>query len=370
MKKTPHISEFTAKKGKGLHVRVTTTRDGERISVDGGRLYFDQFVSKQDCMREAIRIRDEILLNLGTKPIAQLFTLEDVYQKSFDYIPVTVNTRLNYDYVYNHSLTHLSHVPLVRISLSDIQLSVNRYAETHSAPMVTRLMHLWRRIYRSALFLNVNVRNLPDMVIAPKSRVPVKRKRTQTDYETMLRFIDVVQDSNSYYSPVIIGIIWVMYYTGMRTTEVLGLSVDDIDLDRRIIHVDKASGSTTTEWAEIVPLKTDKSIRDIPIAPGLVPVLEKLIANAKNEYLFTDPNGKLLSSSNITSKVARYAVINQIDFSLYRLRHLFSADLFKQGTNPKVIQSLMGHASENMSLYYAFTSDEDMENAVQNRKPS
>lgn len=54
----------------------------------------------------------------------------------------------------------------------------------------------------------------------------------------------------------------------------------------------------------------------------------------------------------------------------YRLRHAFSADLFRSGTNPKVIQTLLGHESENMSLYYAYTTESERLDAVNKRKPS
>ena len=49
MKET-HITEFTAKRGSGLHVRVCTTRGKKKISVDGGRFYYSDYTTKKACL--------------------------------------------------------------------------------------------------------------------------------------------------------------------------------------------------------------------------------------------------------------------------------------------------------------------------------
>ena len=70
--KDTHISQFTAKRGSGLHVRVCTTRSGRKISVDGGRFYFDDYSSKKACMRAAREARDAILLELDLRRKEQI----------------------------------------------------------------------------------------------------------------------------------------------------------------------------------------------------------------------------------------------------------------------------------------------------------
>ncbi len=59
-----------------------------------------------------------------------------------------------------------------------------------------------------------------------------------------------------------------------------------------------------------------------------------------------------------------------IDFHMYTLRHQLSTDLFNEGKNPAVIRDLMGHQSEDMSLYYAKSEKQDRLKALSGRKTS
>lgn len=369
MKKESHITEFTAKKGKGLHIRVTTSRNGTRYAVDGGRLYYSDYPTKADCMRAAKRIRDNILSSIGKPSMSSVYpTVRELHEKSFDYMPVAASTR---DGLERHfRVLEPKDKPINELTLSDIQLAVNRYAETHSQKQIELLMLQWRRIYRTAFYLQLAVVDYSAMVIPPRSKVVTTHRNMETDYETFITALDIISASHNWLAPIAIDVCWLIYYTGMRVTEVCGLQKDDIDLDRSVIHVRRNCGSNGSKTAVLVPLKTAKSLRDVPIADGLRPVLESCLDRAEGEQLFTWYDGSILSPTRIGNFVLLECRRRGVTFSLYRLRHLFSADLFRQGINPKVIQSLMGHTTSNMSLYYAFTSEAERAEAVNKRKPS
>lgn len=370
MKKESHITEFTAKRGSGLHIRVTTTRDGKRIAIDGGRLYYADFASKRECMRTAKEIRDRILRDIDIRPIMTAPTVGDLFEKSYDLFPVAIPTRESHEFIFNNWISSYSDVPIDRLKLQDVQLTVNKYAETHEQNRLKRIIVIWKRIYRTAFFSQISVVDLSQMIVPPKSRVVVKEKDMSLDEKELDRMVEYLSGSRFWKSQTALNLIWIMFYTGMRTTEVLALSRDDIDIERRIIHVRRAVGSTATETVSIVPLKTKTSRRDVPIADGLIPVLESLLDNAEDDLLFTDPEGNIIPSGDMTRHIAVIAHRQGIRFSLYRLRHAFSADLFRSGINPKVIQNLLGHESENMSLYYAYTTESERLDAVNKRKPS
>ena len=369
MKKETHISEFTAKKGKGLHIRVTTTKNKKRIAVDGGRLYYSDFSTKYECMKTAKEIRDGILRDLQTHPTVNAPTVSDLYAKSFELFPVALSTKTEHDRVYDHFIEQYGNVPITKLSLQDVQMSVNRFAEKYAQERIKRLIVIWKRIYKTAFFCQVPVVDLSQMIIVPRSKVVKKEKdmtMTSDDFDKMIGFLS---DSLVWKSKVALPLIWVLYYTGMRPAEALALTVNDIDIRRSIIHVRKQIGSTVTKTSDVVPLKTASSRRDIPIADGLLPVLETLTEDADG-LLFKDPDGDMVTPIVISQYVSHIAHYRNINFSLYRIRHMFSADLFRNGINPKVIQSLMGHKHDTMSLYYAYTTENDRVIAVQKRKPS
>ena len=363
--KEPHIKEFTAKKGNGLHIRVTTTRKGRRIAIDGGRLYYKDYGTKADTLRAARKIRDEILDDLDLHP-TKYPTLKELYETSYELMPLSLASHNYYDSLF----IHFPSAQINQVTLEDIQRSVSKYAMTHTQARVKRYISLWKRIYKTAFMLQIPVVDYPSMVSTPKSRILPKHNSVETTYEDFMNFLDQISVSTSFYAKPVTYIAWIMYYTGMRIQEVLALYESDIDLERKLIHVRRSIGSTAFKTAEIVPLKTEKSRRDIPIAPALIPVLEKCIAECEKDLLFTDEYGRPLSIYDVSKYVTRIKKTYNINFTLYSLRHLFAADLFRQGTNPKVIQTLLGHSSENMSLYYAFTTDAERIEAIAKRKPS
>lgn len=370
MRKEAHISEFSAKKGDGLQVRVTTTREGKRIAVNGGRFYYKDYRTKTDCMRAAIKIREDILRKIDAPPAPVCPTVKDLFDRSFDYMPVAYLTQKQYEHTLRDHISDLQNKPINEITVGDIQMSVNRYAETHAADAIRNFMLIWKRVYKAALYMQIPVMDVPGMVIVPKSKHIIKKQDRSLDYETFIQAVGYLSSLPHYLSPISVSVAWILFYTGMRINEALALCVSDIDLDRMTIHVNKAISSTEAERAVIAPPKTEKSIRSIPIADELTPLLERLIANADRDLLFTLPDGSPVPSGKLTTWVNQSCINAGIKFSLYRLRHMFSADMFRQGVNPKVIQSLLGHATDNMSLYYAFTTEEEKADAISKRKPS
>lgn len=369
MKREPHIREFTAKKGSGLHVHVSTTRNGKKIAIDGGRLYYHEFSSKAECLRTARFIRDDLLNSLKAPAKPKTPTFAQLYDRSFDLLPLAVSTRANYDVIFN-AVPELHDTPLNEIDLTDLQTVLNAYANTHTVHRTKKVYSLIRRIYKTAFMLQLPIVDYSAMLALPKSRVPVKPRNTATTYEQLVQFIDAVSFCDSPDAPNVIMVAWVMYYTGMRITEVCGLYTGDIDLTSGIIHVRRAVGCTPLKSAQIVPLKTKRSRRDIPIAPALKPILQNALNNATGELLFSNSDGTPYTGRQLSLFAYNFCRRHNLTFSLYGLRHLFSTDLFRAGVNPKVIQTLMGHENADMSLYYAFTTESEKTAAILARKPS
>ena len=122
MKREPHISEFTTKKGSGYQVRVCTTRNGLKISRNGGRFYFDDYASRTACLRAARVERDRILAELETAPDPASFglTVSDLFERSFEVLPVAWSTQQEYRTVYTHALQDLSPVRIDRLTLQQV----------------------------------------------------------------------------------------------------------------------------------------------------------------------------------------------------------------------------------------------------------
>lgn len=362
MKKEPHITEFTAKKGNGLHIRVTTTRDGKRIAIDGGRLYYNDYGTKADTLRQARKIRDKILTDIGFN--SSMPTVAELHKKSFDLFPRSISTKERTDAMLQYC--SLVDRPINTITLAELQEDINKYATQHTQERVKRYISFWKHIYKTALMLQLSIPDYTQIITVPKSKVIAKSHPREVTYYEFQKFLSAVEKSRSTYKQTIIASCWIMYYTGMRVQEVFGLYKSDIDLEGNVIHVRRSIGSTGLKSAQIVPLKTKKSLRDIPISFKLRPILETVVLT-DSELLFTEADGSPIDTKHLGVHISNICKARKIHFTMYSLRHLFAADLFRQGVNPKVIQNLMGHQNEDMSLYYAFATEDEMEDAIQKR---
>src|ERR687885_653947 len=92
-------------------------------------------------------------------------------------------------------------------------------------------------------------------------------------------------------------------YTGMRLSELLGLTWADIDLDTGLIHVRyQLSRARADQPARRVRLKTEAATRDIPLVPQLAALLKrhKLASphSRDSNYVFASTRGTPLGPRN------------------------------------------------------------------------
>jgi integrase len=152
-------------------------------------------------------------------------------------------------------------------------------------------------------------------------------------------------------------------YTGLRISELLGLTWEDIDLDRGVIHV-RAQLSRAHRDAppRRVPTKTQASVRDIP----LVSQLADLIADHRRrtpfaagpDWVFVTANGTPHGHRNVTRRgLQRAARIAGIDdgsgpaLRYHDLRHTFASHLILDlGLDVAQTSRILGHASATITL--------------------
>jgi len=149
--------------------------------------------------------------------------------------------------------------------------------------------------------------------------------------------------------------------TGMRRGELLALQWGDIDWHNGIIHVRRSlyrvlryeltneEQSQKVQWRFSTP-KSLKSNRDIVMSPLLKEALElhRLACPVSpHDLVFCNKHGNPLHQENMVKReflpALSQAGLRRIRF--HDLRHTYVTFLIAQGTNPKFIQSQLGHAS-------------------------
>ncbi len=144
--------------------------------------------------------------------------------------------------------------------------------------------------------------------------------------------------------------------TGMRMSELRGLTWDAIDFERSIITVRKRAD----RYCDMGNTKSKSGRREIPVGPQLRTVLrEWQLQCPKGELGLVFPNGagNVETHSNISNRIfiplMHKAKIVDADgvpkFSLHALRHAAASLFIEQGWPPKKIQTMLGHSSITMT---------------------
>jgi integrase len=209
---------------------------------------------------------------------------------------------------------------------------------------------------------------------------------TREDQRT---FLETAQRSHNYYQYALI------LETGLRTGEMIGLTWDAVDFEKRTLTVNKTLEFRHAQqhW-RAGPPKTQQSYRTIPLTDRAYDILKDIWESREGrkespllsqtlEYMDrrtgvtsqlvmrdlvfinwrTGEPAKNSSYDTHLYKLCDEARINR--FCMHALRHTYATRAIESGMQPKVLQKLLGHASiqTTMDRYVHVTTD-SMDQAV------
>ncbi len=137
-----------------------------------------------------------------------------------------------------------------------------------------------------------------------------------------------------------------LYATGMRISELLGLTIHDLRRDQHMVLV-RGKGSKQ----RYVPfIKSLDPLLDVYLNVHR-PVLQQL---KQGDFLFLNRFGNKLSRMGFW-KILQEAVLKagiKHDVSPHTFRHSFATHLLEAGVNLRIVQTLLGHSSINTTQIY------------------
>ena len=137
-----------------------------------------------------------------------------------------------------------------------------------------------------------------------------------------------------------------MYATGMRVTETVGLNLSDLNLDVGFVRCRGKGGRE-----RIVPLGREASKWVKRYLKSVRPKLSKLNSEP---FLFLSRGGKGVSRQTVWKIITGCAVRAKIKKSVspHTLRHSFATHLLQRGADLRVIQEMLGHAAISTTQTY------------------
>ncbi|HEM3710174.1 TPA: site-specific integrase [Streptococcus suis] len=138
--------------------------------------------------------------------------------------------------------------------------------------------------------------------------------------------------------------LYLLSVTGMRFSEAMGLTWNDIDFKNGIIDINKSFDYSNTQ--DFADLKNDSSKRKVPIDRKTIDILQVYRqnhwqANIKNRVCFGVSNS---ACNKLIKKIVGRPVRN------HSLRHTYASFLILNGVDIVTISKLLGHESPDITL--------------------
>lgn len=142
------------------------------------------------------------------------------------------------------------------------------------------------------------------------------------------------------------ALLTVLYSTGMRVSEVVSLTISDVDLEKRVLYSPARDGE----------------LRELPLDRALTKALTVylsdgrpfLMKNPSEESLFLNHRGQQLTRQGLWLIIKAYARKARLSTAVtpHTLRHSFAAHKLSSGADIEEIQHLLGHANISTTQIY------------------
>lgn len=154
--------------------------------------------------------------------------------------------------------------------------------------------------------------------------------------------------------------------TGLRCQELLALTCDDIEPDGSKITINRAISMTRGHVSLSSP-KSFTSLRTVTV-PKIGRDSVMFLRNTTDKFIWQSPVGEIPINPSTFRKNYR-ACLETIPgipmLPVHNCRHSYVSFLQAVGVDLATVQSLAGHATKSMSLYYTHVADSTKENAVE-----
>jgi integrase len=242
---------------------------------------------------------------------------------------------------------------LARLSAPMIEAFRDDLLRKGSRPMARKVLASLKSILGEAQRRGLVAQNAAQPV-----RVDIKKREQAKlavgrDIPSKEEIQTILSTAQSRWRPLLITAI----FTGMRASELRGLTWDDVDLKRKVVAVRQRANL----WGEIGSPKSAAGEREIPMAPMVVNALrEWLLACPKGPLGLVFPNGRgnVENHANIANRgwYALQHAAGMVDsegkpkYGFHALRHFFASWAIERGFSAKRVQALLGHSSIQMTF--------------------
>ncbi|WP_301958912.1 site-specific integrase [Anaerotignum faecicola] len=340
--------------------------------------------------RDDISLREKIKqiqkdLNSNITPDGGNFTVLELVEKYISQkTGVRHNTRSNYNFVVNVIKKEaFGQKRIDKIKVSDAkewlikmqQMDGRGYSSIHTIRGVVR------PAFQMAVDDDLLVKNpfefqLNTVVVNDSVTREAITRQQERDF---LEFVKNDKHFCKYYDGI-----YILFKTGLRISEFVGLTKKNLDFENNRIIVDHQLQRTRDMKYIIEDTKTESGERMVPMTPEVKEAFQRILSNRKNPkvepmvdgysgFLYLDKNGRPMVAlhwekyfQHIREKYNKIYRIQMPKVTPHVCRHTFCSNMAKSGMNPKTLQYIMGHSDISVTLNtYTHLNYDDAEEEMQ-----
>ena len=192
----------------------------------------------------------------------------------------------------------------------------------------------------------------------------VRRQAVEPKIErAFLQFVKKDEYFSQYYDGMLI-----LFKTGLRISELCGLTLNDIDMEARTIDINHQLLTTGNVGKYVEGTKTYAGTRVLPMTDEVYEAFQRVLANRKTPkveqmidgysgFLFLDNRGKAMVSyqweKRFQHAIEKHNKIYKAELpkiTPHMCRHTYCTNMAKRMISPKTLQYLMGHSSIEVTM--------------------
>jgi len=236
------------------------------------------------------------------------------------------------------------------ISLSGLQeyqtwLSDQDYKQTSRARMLSAIRRLFQYLHRE----KIRSDDPTALLVSPKLPKRLPKDLTEEQVEALLNAPDL-NDPIELRDKAMLEL---LYATGLRVTELISLTTENISLRQGVVRVIGKGGKE----------------RLVPMGENAVEWIETffhqgrsdLLGQQTSDVVFPSKRAQQMTRQTFWHRIKYYAVIAGIDvekLSPHVLRHAFATHLLNHGADLRVVQMLLGHSDLSTTQIYTHVATE------------
>ncbi len=245
-----------------------------------------------------------------------------------------------------------------RADANDFLSNLRREQHSSSATVARKLTSL-RRMHRFLVREGLTETD-PTANIAPPK--PIERLPEVLTIEECRALLEV-PDRTAPLGLRNAAMLWLMYACGLRVSELVNLSIHDLNFEEGILRV---TGKGSKQ-------------RLVPVAPRVLELVNEYLTTARQEHvrdsredaLFLSERGHAMGRVRFWGIFKEYALQAELapDVSPHTLRHSFATHLLAGGADLRVIQEMLGHSSLSTTEIYTHLAPEDLRATYEEAHP-